>query len=509
MTLLDPTRLVWGLLAIPLILLAVVQRRARHVVSSGLVWDAVLAERTWFERARRPILLALRVAVLELLVFAAADPRLRSTEADVLVVVVDVSAGMQAPGAGGSRFDQARAVARRSTDNLHAGQRMALVSAGSVNRIACGLTGDRNRLYAALEAIRPTDGMADLPAAVALAKDVILDSQRGRIIVATDRAATAPDESGVAAGVDWVVCGDSAENVGITRCEIRPRPSNPGDMEMLIEVFNAGTRAARCPLEVDFRGAPIDRSTLDIGPRQSVRRIRPIDDPAGGLLSARLIHADALPADNVAAVQVSERRRTRVALITPGNRAVEAALTSLPGIDITVASAADAAAPPADVVVWDGNVPARLPMGPQIVLAPTAKCDLWTLGNVAAGSAVVLDQIELSPVAHLDFTQAVLEDPIRLDFKLPGAQAGRQRGWRCNLQLAGARVGRCACVARADRQDRSGRTGDAAGLVCRRLALIRPERGTLRARRHHGRHGFDSAHRSGPPPAAGQRFARR
>jgi hypothetical protein len=296
---------------------------------------------------------------------------------------------------------------------------MALVSAGSVNRIACGLTGDRNRLYAALDAIRPTDGAADLPAAVALGEDLIREPRHGRIIVATDRAAAAPGESGGASVIDWVVCGDSTENVGITRCEVRPRPSNPGDMELLVEVFNAGTRAARCPLEVDFRGAPVDRSTLEIGPRESVRRIRLIDNPAGGLLAARLIHADALAADNVAAVQVSGCRRTRIALITPGNRAVEAALTSLPGVDITVAGAADAAGPPADVVIWDGNVPALLPPGPSIVLAPATNCDLWTLGSAAVGSAVVLDQIELPPVAHVDFTQAVLEDPIRLEFKLP------------------------------------------------------------------------------------------
>ncbi len=116
MTLLHPTMLLWGLLAIPLILLSVVRRSVRHTVSSGLVWDAVLADRTRFEPARRPLRLALRVVVLEMLVIAAADPRLDSNNAEVLILVLDVSASMQTQAVGGSRFDQVRAsCAGRST----------------------------------------------------------------------------------------------------------------------------------------------------------------------------------------------------------------------------------------------------------------------------------------------------------------------------------------------------------------------------------------------------------
>ncbi len=161
------------------------------------------------------------------------------------------------------------------------------------------------------------------------------------------------------------------------------------------------------------------RSKLEIGPGAATRRIESIDDPQGGLLVARLDHADALAADNVAAVQVPVRRRTRVALVSPGNRAVEAALASLPGIELKVLSEAPDTAPPADLLVWDDKVPARLPPGPNLVLAPGTICDLWTLGTAAIGSAVVVEQVESPPVAHVDFTEAVLEDPIRLNFLLP------------------------------------------------------------------------------------------
>jgi hypothetical protein len=423
MTLLHPEFLIWGLLAIPLVLVAVVRRRVRHTASSGLVWDAVLAERTWFERARPLLGLAIRVAVLELLVVAAADPRIDTTDTDVVILVVDVSAGMQAPASRGSRFDEARAQLRRSIDDLHAGQRMALLSSGSVTNIACGLTADRRRLQAALDSIAPTDGSADLSAAIALAENLIPAGQHGRIVVATDSAA-APIAGRQASEIEWLLCGASAENVGITRCEIRPRPSNPAKVEVLIEVFNAGTRPVTCPLEIDFRGTPIDRTQAEIAPGKTFRKIQSIDDPHGGLLIARLsgsdaLRADALAADNVAAAAVRERRRPHIVLVTSGNRAIEAALASLPGVDVTVVDKAPAAGAPADLLVWDGKVPAELPAGSNLVLAPGGSCDLWTLGTVATGSAVVVDQIELPPVAHVDFTQAVLEDPVRLNFKLP------------------------------------------------------------------------------------------
>ena len=505
MTLLHPEQLVWGLLAIPLILLAVWQRSQQHAVSSNHIWDAVLAERTWFERARRPLALALSVASVELLVFAAADPRLNSTDADIVVLVVDVSASMKATVTGGTRFDQARALARRSIDELPPGQRMALLSAGSVTQVACDLTGDRNRLRAALDAIRPTDGTADLVAAIALAEDLIPNARRGRIIVATDGTPGPSEARSPAANVEWTPIGDAADNVGITRCEIRPRLANPAELELLVEVLNAGSATVSCPLEIDFRGQAVDRSTLAIAAGKSLRKFKSIDNAEGGLLTIRLNHADALAADNVAAVQVPERRRTRITLVTSGNRAAQAALASLPGVDVTVTGEAPEAGPPPDLLIWDGQVPARLPSGPNMVLAPSTNCDLWKLGTVSTGSVVVRDQVESPSVAHVDFTQAVLEDPIQLDFNLPvrslvSSADGVPIYSLCSEPATRRRA--CAVHVGIEEEDRFGRAGYIADLVCRRLAFVQPAGRALRAGRHDRRHGFDFAGRNGPPPAA-------
>jgi hypothetical protein len=78
MTLLRPESLVWGLLAIPLVVLYLRRDRIpRHIVAAGSLWQQVLAERTararW-RRWRRLASLAAQLAILFALVLAMAEP---------------------------------------------------------------------------------------------------------------------------------------------------------------------------------------------------------------------------------------------------------------------------------------------------------------------------------------------------------------------------------------------------------------------------------------------------
>ncbi len=295
---------------------------------------------------------------------------------------------------------------------------MAVVAAGSVIRIECALTDERRRLHAALDSLPPGDGPDSLAAAVVTADDLIGPAERGRILVLTG-GPRGLEPAALRAPIVVDATGRPAENVGITRFEARARPNRPAHLELLCELTNAGAARAVCPVAIEFRGVPLAHWQLEVGPGETIRKLTQLDNPLGGLLVARLEHSDAFAADNVAACEVPERRKTRVTLISPGGRAVETALASLSAVELTVLKDVPAQAPQADLLVWDGLVPDRLPRGANLVLAPERNCDLWTIGPVATGPATVLEEIESPAVSQVDFTETVLEDPIRLEFRLP------------------------------------------------------------------------------------------
>ncbi len=78
MDLLRPVALFWAVLAVPLVVLYLRgDRMRRQVVSAGSLWQEVLADRPsrarWL-RWRRPVSLALQLAVLFTIVLAMAEP---------------------------------------------------------------------------------------------------------------------------------------------------------------------------------------------------------------------------------------------------------------------------------------------------------------------------------------------------------------------------------------------------------------------------------------------------
>jgi Ca-activated chloride channel family protein len=101
-SLLVPTALLAGLLAVPILLLYMLKLRRRQVqVSSTLLWQMLLRDRqanTPWQRLKRNLLLFLQLLILAALVFALARPALKvpSVAGGSLVVLLDGSASMNA-----------------------------------------------------------------------------------------------------------------------------------------------------------------------------------------------------------------------------------------------------------------------------------------------------------------------------------------------------------------------------------------------------------------------------
>ncbi|MEM9826340.1 MAG: BatA and WFA domain-containing protein [Planctomycetota bacterium] len=201
MSLASPDRLLWLLVAVPIVLMYILKTRLRRrSVSTLLFWEQIFDERrqrAWWQNLRHWLSLALQLLVVGLLGFALADPNLGMGEKQAYetILVLDNSASMSAVNADGqSRLDLAIAEAQSWIDGFRPGDRAAILTAGGEVRVLCGMTDFAPTLRDALEQVAATDTPTSVADAIVAARRLSDDAQRRRIVVISDGAL--PKEDG-------------------------------------------------------------------------------------------------------------------------------------------------------------------------------------------------------------------------------------------------------------------------------------------------------------------------
>ena len=153
-------------------------RRPTRIVPALNLWPDQIRDRQanvpW-QRLRFSWLLLLQLLGAAILVAAAVQPALSAgtSLARHSVVLLDVSASMQARDVAPSRLDEAKGQIGGLIDQMGAQDRMTLIAVGSTPRIVATVVGDRQALYRALGQISATNGQADLSAALTLAAGLV------------------------------------------------------------------------------------------------------------------------------------------------------------------------------------------------------------------------------------------------------------------------------------------------------------------------------------------------
>ncbi|MBN2005572.1 MAG: VWA domain-containing protein [Anaerolineae bacterium] len=373
------------LLAAPIVLLYMLRLRRQNVtVPSILLWKAVLADRhanrPW-QKLRRNWLLFLQLLILLTLAVALARPAVPTpvTLRGQVILLLDVSASMQAELDHGTRFDAALRAVRELADTLSPADRVSLIAVGPTPRLLLqgGDEGDLRRALDELAAGRigavdvriPFDGPADWRGAAALAAGLAAGDDVTTLIVtdaATDTALPAlPGEA------QLLTIGDSVANVGIVAFALRRTAEG---MAALVRLRNAGPEATRT-VTLYADDVPVERRTLLLPEDGDVALTFPSVSVAGWA-EVRLEESDAFALDNRAWVALSNVGSGRVLLLTPGNRFLAQSLQVLPDLSVTQAalsepqSAITETTQPYDLLVVDGPVTTTLLPVNQWLIAP-------------------------------------------------------------------------------------------------------------------------------------------
>lgn len=456
--LLDPTWLGALTLLLPLVWLYLrPRRRPPAVVSSLRIWRRAVAEAPPRpRRPRLPPLLFLQAALIALCSLVLARPYVWEEHAlgppEDAVLVMDLSASMQARDGAGARFERARQAAQERVDAVSGGdprRRFTIVGAGLRPRVlGSGLSAREAKLV--LAGLRPLDTAANLTAAVELAAtragsagtvDLFTDLAPGDVVLSRDaRGVTAIHRF-----------GRSGANVALVRVETASNPFAGGaGRRVIVHVRSFSEQRREVEVELEPLGGRDGEdlrasATLEPGERRALVFERV---PWTGAFVARLAGGDALALDDAIYGFLPELSRFRLLLVSDDarlRRALARLAARIEAIELTaVEASAYRPAEPSTVAVFDGFVPALPPPAPALYLAPRG-------GNadVAVGSGRVRDA-ELTDVRGHELLAGLrgLDALARGDLvklspgELRPIALARAAGQELPLVLAGERGGR-------------------------------------------------------------------
>lgn len=355
-------------------------RRVDVEVPNVELFEAVLSERrttAWLSRRTRWLSLLFALCIVALLIFALGDPRAaaRHEASRTLVVLVDVSASMQATDVSPTRLDRARDEAKRLVRTLGPDDRMMVVAVGATPAPVSPLTDDIAVLDDAIGALTPADIEDDLPRAMRFASDVLRDKSRPEIVWISDHAGT--DALTVTRGIrtSHVRVGRASDNVGLAAFAVRRYPLDRSQAELLVEVENPTNTPRRVELTVYGDDRAIDVQELDVAAGDRTQRFLAYVSGANERLEARIRpvdgKADFLPADDHAFARIPERTKTKVLVVARDNLYLDAALLLDEYLEVThISPEAYVTADAHDVVIFDGVTPNAAPTRPAIYLNP-------------------------------------------------------------------------------------------------------------------------------------------
>lgn len=428
MHLIHPAALFWAAVAVPIVLLHLLQSRPRRLpVASRLFWQqmpAQGAQTTAGRRLHHVLSLLLQLLVVLLLVLTLARPTAVSDTAAPrrLALILDHSLSMQATAAGVSRLTEARAAAQQWIQSLRPDDQLALITGGTPPQLLCPLTSDQSELTARLQQAELPAETPQLAAAVELARLVLAAeappgpssrpaaSSREQLILLTDGCCAEAVQLAADPAIGWQLVGTPVDNVAVARLQVRRMATDPASCEVFAEVVNFGTRAVRCRLQLDLNDQPVDVVPLLLPPGGAQQYVTTTAATTGGRLTAAIrelqlaerpaalaVTADShrpsasrvtardaatingLLADDLADVTLPSLQRIPVTLVTEGNVFLEQVLQAQPQVDLRITQQLPEELPPDGVLVLHAQSLAALPDSHTLVIDPQSSCNLWEI----------------------------------------------------------------------------------------------------------------------------------
>jgi hypothetical protein len=384
-------------------------RRPTRIVPALHLWPDQIRDRQanvpW-QRLRFSWLLLLQLLAAAVLVAAAVQPVLSAgtSLSRHSVVLLDVSASMQARDVQPSRLDEAKREIGELIDKVGPLDRVTLIAVGSVPHVVTSVIGDRESLRRALSATGASNGSADLSAALTLASGLVRPGDDAHAYlfsdgivgpIRTDSANALPFQ------LDYHRVGISGENVGLTSLVVR---TGAQSRAAHLHVQNFGQQARSFSLEWRADNKLVDVRKLTLAGGQAEDLVLPVPADAT-VVSAHIDTGDIFALDDTVTAVARTPRAFRVLLVTSANVFLQQALSLRPDFELEVVGPSEYKSSASyAMTIFDRFSPPTLPTGPFIAIAPPS-------GSVLAGGTPIgIGRVRASDAGDPLLTNVDLQD---------------------------------------------------------------------------------------------------
>ena len=406
MSLIAPLNLLFLSLIGAIVLLYILRlRRKERVISSNMLWESALrdlqANAPW-QKLRSSLLMWLQIAFLVLAAFALARPAIKvlATSGQTVAIILDASGSMAATDVSPSRFGEAKSKAEKLVMELSPGDRATIIQCGAQTRVLAPLTNDKGALKRALSNAKTQDTSCDLREAIVLAASLLKNQKTGgkgpgQIYLFSDGAVPPMGDLNTGdVGLQFVKVGKGSDNVAIAALDVRRDYSDQANNQIFVNVRNFSNRARKINLELLRNGSlvavePINLPPYDrkIGSSGQVSHIFDQLQFQDGLFTARFDEKDDLASDNVAYAVLAPPQELKVLLISD-NLFLEKALNNDPFVKLFRAEKDKVPEGQYDIIVIDGQAPAKMPVANQLVFNTTTELTPVTIVGEAKTPSV-------------------------------------------------------------------------------------------------------------------------
>lgn len=408
MSFLTPLSLLFGLLALPIIILYMLRLRRREtLISSILLWQQLLRDREanapW-QKLRRNLLLLLQLLILAALVLALARPFLPvpSVVSGSVVILLDGSASMTATDVAPTRFAAAKVEAERLINDLGGSQQMTIIKVGYTPDVLVAATGDKTALRAALARVEAETAAANWPAAFALAAGAAQGFRDARIVIISD-GGLPTDLPPLPGDPVFIPIGSSGDNLAITALATAAVPTEvdgAGGIHLFASVTNNGLRDQSTLLSITLDGALYDSRRLRVPANSAINATWELPGATRTIAAHLSEHGgDNLALDDQAWAVHEGGVSNRVLIVTNGNLFLEQIYAVLPGMTAFKATPDAELDASFDLYVFDSTpLPDPLPNADLLLINPQTSGPDGFIALTGAFSNTVAIRLADSPL---------------------------------------------------------------------------------------------------------------
>lgn len=376
----------WGLLAllgVPVIIILYIlkQRHTDYSISSLYLWQHAVADleaNAPWQKLKKNILMLLQILGVVLLSLIMSGPVVRTggNQDKAVLLVLDMSLGMQATDIKPSRFEAAKKDMAELVSSCGPGTKFSIVASGRNPYIVQRMVDDKHKTLQEIKELSVTDCIADMDGTFELVDSLARENPEMKIYWFGDEQNPFSDDR-----IKYYLYGADGVNYAVTMLSHRKFENNP-EVTVLSRIANFSGQDAELDVSLYIDSEFFEAQRVKVGANGSESLYWKGIPKSAEVIECRIDTQDILQKDNRSVLQIYPDKTSKVLLATESNLFMEKVLSLMPDIELYRTAPDDIGERKGfDIYIFDGNMPERLPEDGHVILFAPPESEYFTIAG--------------------------------------------------------------------------------------------------------------------------------